>query len=105
MTTPDADAAFNRAIARLRRIRTRLLIVGTPLLVLTPLIVALSVAAGASWMKWFWLVPIGVLAIGLGLWIGAEVAERRRWQKQVLEIARLDLEASARIIGEGVQDS
>jgi hypothetical protein len=92
MTTPEADAAFDRTIARLRRIQVRLLIVGGLVFVLTPLIVGLSVAAGADWMEWFWVVSITVFASGLALTIGTTTAERRRWRKHVLEIARVDLE-------------
>jgi len=94
MTNED-DTSFDRSIARLRRIQFRLLFVGAPLLVLTPLIVGLSVVAGAGWMRWFWVVSIAILAAGLALVAWTTGAERRRWREKVLEIARLDLETSA----------
>ena len=103
--TTEADASFDRMIARLRRIQFRLLLIGAPLLVLTPLIVGLFVAAGAGWMKWFWVVSIAIFVAGLALAIWTTDAERRRWRKAVFEIARLDLEAIARVKEEGVQGS
>jgi len=89
----DGQAAFDTRIKVVKRHQVRLIIVGAALVVMSPIVVGLSVAAGLPWMRWFWLASIGTLAVGLCLSIGTTAAERTRWRRTTTALARADLES------------
>jgi len=89
----DGQAAFDARITVVKIHEVRLIIVGAALVVMSPIVVALSVAAGLPWMRWFWVLSIGTLTAGLCLLIGTTAAERTRWRRATTAIARADLES------------
>ena len=89
----DGQAAFDTRIKVVKRHQVRLIIVGAALVVMSPIVVALSVAAGLPWMSWFWVASIGTLTAGLSLLIGTTAAERTRWRRATTAIAGDALES------------
>ena len=87
----DGQAAFDTRIKVVKRHQVRLIIVGAALVVMSPIVVGLSVAASLPWMRWFWVASIGTLTAGLCLFIGTTAAERTRWRRATTAIARATL--------------
>lgn len=86
------DLSDEARIVRWRRFQVPLLIIGAVLVVLSPLIIGLPSSVGLTWMTWFWVLPAAAFATWAAVLIGTTEAERIRWRRAVLEIARLDLD-------------